>query len=192
MSAGEGGNRTRKTFEGSTKYKFVGPSQLPKLSQLEILTQDAGLVALIRFAGSVLIWPRQSLSRKPLPAPGNLFPSERLRLGLPVPSEQAEINAVLSLDAQVDKPHWQWFAVEVKGGVCGYIARETGRVSWCKDKRWLPDWPFDQSRDSVVIIRKSCIPTTLKLLLCHIAKELNVLKIKKLSRISYGYGKVTP
>jgi hypothetical protein len=45
-----------------------------------------------------------------------------------MPSEQANINAVLSLNAQADKFHWQWYTVEFQGVVRSYIAGKAGRI----------------------------------------------------------------
>src|ERR1035441_6225496 len=92
--------------------------------------------------GSVLICLSrtfQRLSRKPLPSPGNLLPSERLRFSLSMPSEQADANAVLSLNAQANKFHWHWFAeyqsarcwvtsVQVKVAVRSDITGKANRI----------------------------------------------------------------
>lgn len=147
--------------------------------------------------GSVLIWLTrafQGLSREPLPSTGNLLPSKRLRFGLPMPSEQAEINAVLRLNAQVDKFHWQRYAAKLQDGVCSYIARKASRIPRQNGERRLSDGPLDQSlRFVVVVVEKFFgLAGALELLFCHVTEELNVLKIEEITGIPYRYGQVKP
>jgi hypothetical protein len=142
----------------------------------------------------LLTWPRQCFSGKPLPSTRNLFPRERLRLGFPRPLEQTEIDVVFGLDAQVDKSHWEWHVIELQDGVCSYIARKAGRVPRGNSKRRLPNGPLYQSFYPVVVVVEEllALPVALELLFCHIAKKLNILKIKDIAGISYRYGEVKP
>ncbi len=111
-----------------------------------------------------------------------------------MPSEQPKINAVLSLNAQADKYHWQWCTPECQSVVCGYIAREAGRVSRRNGKGWLSDGPFNQSHFFVVVPPKNLLRLirAVELLFCHVAEKLNVLKIKEISGIPHRYGEVKP
>jgi hypothetical protein len=129
-----------------------------------------------------LLRPWKRLSWQPLPSTGNLLPGERLRFSLPVPSEQDEIDAVLRLNAQVNKSHRQRFAVDRQGGVCSYIARETGRISRRKGDRGLSNRPLYQPLRFVVVVGEPFLRLTsaLKLLFCHIAEKLNVVKSKEI------------
>jgi len=170
-----------------------------------VTTEGAEVEVTSLLVGSVLIWPRQGLSRKPLPSPGNLLPSERLGFRPPMPSEQADANAVLSLNAQANKFHWHWFAkyqracccvtaVQVHVAVRSYIARKTNRIPRRNRERWLSDGPLNQPLHFVVIVVKEFLVLTVAVesLFCHVAEELNILKTKEITGISYRYGKVKP
>ena len=122
-----------------------------------------------------------------MPSPGNLLPSERLGLGLPTPSKKAEIDAVLSLNAEADKFHRHWFAeyqraccrittIQVQVAVRSYIARKANRVPWRNRERWLSDGPLNQPLHFVVIVAKKfpAIAVAVESLFCHVAKELNI------------------
>ena len=111
-----------------------------------------------------------------------------------MPSKKAEINVVLSLNAKADKFHWQRFTVEFKGAVCSYIAGETCCISRWNGERRLSNGPFNQPLRSVVVVLKNLLGLggAIELLFCHITKELNILKIKEISRIPHSYGEVKP
>ena len=122
-----------------------------------------------------------------------------------MPSEQADANAVLSLNAQANKFHWHWFAeyqsarcwvtsVQVKVAVRSDITGKANRIPRWNRERWLFDGPLNQPLYSVVIVAKNflAIASGVELLFCHVAEELNVLKIKETTGIPYRYGEVKP
>ena len=68
-----------------------------------------------------------------------------------MPSQRAETNAVISLNAQADKFHRQWYAVELHGAVCSYVTWEAVVFPGGTARR-LSDRPLNQTLKPVVIV----------------------------------------
>jgi len=138
--------------------------------------------------GSVLIWPH--LTGKPLIAIRELLLGKRLRLDLPAPLEQAEIDTVGSSDAHLNQHKRCFRAAESQNRILRYVTRKCDRVSRCNWCWRLWNRPFNQTRSPIVLESRRHVLIPLPFLHLHSAKEFNVFKREEVSRISCCYGEV--